>query len=210
MEAPKLKTLTLPLALGAALLLAPGCMDRTQLVDQDNDTEIVAGLDYKDFETAAAETVNTILASRQVRNATAGNKTYVVAIGKVGDETPLHIDTDLVTARIGEALLNDGRFTLSSVFADREGNRDATVEDARLVRGNDEFDQASVQKKGQLKAPDFSLTGKIIARDVKRDNKGHQYEYYFQLRMNDLATGTVLAMRETKVIKRTGKKSHTW
>lgn len=210
MKAPKLKTLTLPLALGAALLLAPGCMDRTQWVDQDNDTEIVAGLDYKDFEIAAAETAGTILTSRQVRNATAANKTYVVAIGKVSDETPLHIDTDLVTARIGEALLNDGRFTLSSVFADREGNRDATVSDARLVRGNDEFDQASVQKKGQLKAPDFSLTGKIIARDVKRDNKGHQYEYYFQLRMNDLATGTVLAMRETKVIKRTGKKSHTW
>ncbi len=199
-----------PLFLCVALLAAPGCMDRTQLVDQDNDTEIVAGLDYKDFETAAAETVNAILASRQVRNATAGNKTYVVAIGKVSDETPLAIDTDLVTARVGEALLTDDRFALSSVFADRESNRDATVQDARLVRGNDEFDQASVQKKGQLKAPDFSLTGKIIARDVKRDNGGHQYEYYFQLRMNDLATGTVLTMKETKVIKRTGDKRHTW
>lgn len=205
-----MKRLPLSLTLGAALLLAPGCMDRTRLVDQGNDTEIVAGLDYKDFETAAAETVNAILASRQVREATANDKTYVVAIGKVSDETPLAIDTDLVSARIGEALLNDGRFTLSAVFADREGNRDATVSDARLVRGNDEFDQATVQTKGRLKAPDLSLSGKIIARDVRRDNGGHQYEYYFQLRMNDLATGTVLAMRETKVIKRTGKKSHTW
>lgn len=206
-----MKMFSLSLALGAALLLAPGCMDRTQLVDQDNDTEIVAGLDYKDFETAAAETVNTILTSKQVLKATPDkDKTYVVAIGKVSDETPLSIDTDLITARVGEALLNDERFTLSSVFADRESNRDNTVSDARLVRGNDEFDQASVQKKGQLKAPDFSITGKIIARDVRRDNGGHQYEYYFQLRMNDLATGTVLTTRETKVIKRTGKKSHTW
>lgn len=205
-----MKMFPLSLALGAALLLAPGCMDRTQLVDQDNDTEIVAGLDYKDFETAAAETVNTILSSKQVQRATKQDKTYVVAIGKVSDETPLSIDTDLITARIGEALLNDDRFALSSVFADRESNRDNTVSEARLVRGNDEFDQSSVQKKGQLKAPDFSITGKIIARDVKRDNGGHQYEYYFQLRMNDLATGTVLTTRETKVIKRTGKKSHTW
>lgn len=205
-----MKMFPLTLALGAALLLAPGCMDRTQLVDQDNDTEIVAGLDYKDFETAAAETVNTILASKQVRNATKQDKTYVVAIGKVSDETPLSIDTDLITARVGEALLSDDRFALSSVFADRESNRDKTVSEARLVRGNDEFDQSFVQKKGQLKAPDFSITGKIIARDVKRDNGGHQYEYYFQLRMNDLATGTVLTTRETKVIKRTGKKSHTW
>lgn len=205
-----MKMFPLSLALGAALLLAPGCMDRTQLVDQDNDTEIVAGLGYKDFETAAAETVNTILSSKQVQRATKQDKTYVVAIGKVSDETPLSIDTDLITARIGEALLNDDRFALSSVFADRESNRDNTVSEARLVRGNDEFDQSSVQKKGQLKAPDFSITGKIIARDVKRDNGGHQYEYYFQLRMNDLATGTVLTTRETKVIKRTGKKSHTW
>lgn len=205
-----MKMFPLSLALGAALLLAPGCMDRTQLVDQDNDTEIVAGLGYKDFETAAAETVNTILSSKQVQRATKQDKTYVVAIGKVSDETPLSIDTDLITARVGEALLNDDRFALSSVFADRESNRDNTVSEARLVRGNDEFDQSSVQKKGQLKAPDFSITGKIIARDVKRDNGGHQYEYYFQLRMNDLATGTVLTTRETKVIKRTGKKSHTW
>ncbi len=206
-----MKPFTLALTLSTTLLLLAGCMDRTVLVDQDNDTEIVAGLDYKDFETAAAETTHALLTSRQVNAATQQpNKVYVVAIGKVSDETPLAIDTDLVTARISEALLNDGRFTLSAVFADKESNRDTMVSDARLVRGNEEFNQASVQAKGQLQAPDFSLTGKIIARDVKRDNAGHQYEYYFQLRMNNLSNGTVMAMKETKIIKRTGTKSHTW
>ncbi len=200
-----------PALLAAALLLAaPGCMDRTELVDIENDTEIVAGLDYKDFEAAAAEATQTILASAKVRAATPAGKTYVVAIGKVEDATPLGIDTDLITARVSEALLADERFEISAVFADKASNRDDTITDARAVRGNDEFDAATIQKKGQLKAPDFSLTGKIIARDVRRDNGGHQYEYYFQLRMNNLATGTAVMIKETKVIKRTGAKDHTW
>ena len=48
------------LALGLAM---PGCMDRTELVDQTNDSEIVAGLDYKDFSEAAENTLRTILQS---------------------------------------------------------------------------------------------------------------------------------------------------
>ena len=180
------------------------------LVDTVNDTEIVAGLDYKDFEAAAAEATNAILASAKVRAATPAGKTYVVAVGKVVDATPMGIDTGLVTARIEEALLNDERFTVSAVFADSPANRDDLVADVRTVRGNDEFDAATLQAKSQLKGADFSLTGKIVARDVRRDNGGHQYEYYFQMRLNDLRTGTTLMAKETKVIKRTGDKDHTW
>ena len=201
---------TLPtLALGA-LLLCAGCLDRTVLVDTENDAEVVAGLDYKDFETAAAEATQAILGSAKLRAATPEGRLYVVSIGKVVDATPLGIDTDLVTARVTEALLNDERFVTSAVFADSASNRDETISDARAVRGNAEFDQSTVQKQGTLKAPDFSLTGKIVARDVKRDNGGHQYEYYFQLRLNDLKTGTVLMSRETRIVKRTGEKGHTW
>ncbi len=192
----------MPLLLAAALLAA-GCVSRTVLVDTHNDTEIVAGLDYKDFEAAAAEATQAILSSAKVRALTPPGKVYVVAIGKVSDETALAIDTDLLTARVSEALLADERFTLSAVFADKASNRDETVSDARAVRGNDEFDAATIQKKGQLKAPDFSLTGKIVARDLRRDNGGRQYEYYFQLRLNDLASGTTVMAKETRIVKRT-------
>lgn len=205
-----MKKMALVLAASALLVAAPGCMDRTVLVDQDNDQEIVAGLDYKDFAEAAETTTRQILTSAKVNRATRGDKTYVVAIGKVIDETPLAIDTDLVTARITEALLNDDRFEISAVFADKADNQDTMVTDVRTVRGNAEFDSSTVQQQGQLKAPDFSLFGKIIARDVKRDNGGHQYEYYFQMKMTDLSTGSLLITKETRIVKRTGKKSHTW
>ncbi|MEG2414594.1 MAG: penicillin-binding protein activator LpoB [Kiritimatiellia bacterium] len=199
------------LTLASAMLLTSGCMDRTQLVDQNDDNELVAGIGYKDFEMAATEAVQAIFSSRKVAALTANSsKTYVVAISRVTDETPLQIDTDLLTTRISEALVNDDRFEVSSVFADKADNRDEMVSAARQVRGNSEFDSSTIQKAGQLKAPDFSLSGKIIARDVRRDNGGHQYEYYFQLSLANLTTGTKVMVKETKVIKRTGKKSHRW
>lgn len=197
------------LALGLAM---PGCMDRTELVDQTNDTEIVAGLDYKDFTEAAENTLRTILKSPKVIRETPITKTYVVAIGRVVDATPLNIDTDVITARISEALLEDDRFTVSSVFADKLENQDSmlwTTRDFEDAAG-DELDPTTLKPKGKVKVPDFTLTGKLIARDVKRDNGGHQYEYYIQLRFNDVSTGTTLAAKETRIVKRTGKKDHTW
>ena len=131
-----MKHLILPCALGALLLAGCG-YDKTVLVDTVNDTEIVAGLDYKDFETAATEATNAILSSAKLRNVTPAGKTYVVTVGKVEDATPLNIDTSLVTARIEEALLNDERFVFSAVFADSASNRDQMVADVRTVRDND-------------------------------------------------------------------------
>ncbi len=206
-----MKKLTLTLVCGAALLFAPGCMDKTELVDQEADTEIVTGLGYQDFEYAATETTKAILNAQKLSAATKDHsRIYGVAISKVIDETPFGLDTDLITARISEALLQDDRFVISAVFADKASNRDTMIGAVRDVRGDAEFAQETIQEEGQLKAPDFSLSGKIIARDVRRDNGGHQYEYYFQLRMTNLATGNVLMIKETKIIKRTGSKSHTW
>ncbi len=204
-------TLTCALSLCAVAVGFVGCTDRTELVDVETDTEIVAGLDYKDFEHAATETTKAILLSNKLADATRERgRIYGVAISKVEDATPLSIDTDLITTRISEALLQDDRFVISAVFADKASNRDAMVGTVREVRDDAEFNQSTVQAEGQLKAPDFSLSGKIIGRDVRRDNGGHQYEYYFQLRLTNLATGNVLMVKETKIIKRTGSKSHTW
>ncbi len=202
--------------IAAALCTALGCLvgcgpDRTVLVDQATDTEILAGLDYKDFNHAAAEAIEAILSSNKLAQATAvPGRIYGVAISRVEDATPLKIDTDQLTTQISEALLQDDRFVISATFADKASNRDAMIGTVREARGNAEFDQSTVQGEGQLKAPDFSLSGKVIARDVRRDNGGHQYEYIFQLRLTNLATGNVVMIKETKIIKRTGTSDHTW
>ena len=199
----------MPLLLAVALLAA-GCVSRTVLVDTHNDTEIVAGLDYKDFEAAAAEATQAILSSAKVRALTPPGKVYVVAIGKVSDETALAIDTDLLTARVSEALLADERFTLSAVFADKASNRDETVSDARAVRGNDEFDAATIQRKGQLKAPDLAITGKLTQRNVRRDNGGTRIEYFLTLKATRLADGVALWQDSRQTVKAVAKGMPTW
>ncbi len=206
-----MKKLTLTLACGAALLFAPGCMDKTVLVDTEADTEVVTGLGYSDFEYAATETTKAILSARKLTEATRDpDRTYVVAISKVEDKTPFNLDTDLITTRVEEALLQDDRFVISATFGANESHREMMIGTVREARDNAEFNQDTVQQEGQLRAPDFALAGKIIARDVRRDNGGHQYEYYFQLNMTNLATGNRLMTKETKIIKRTGSKDHTW
>lgn len=200
------------LLLPCLLLGAAGCIDRTELVDQTTDTEIVAGLGYQDFTEAAEETLNKILSSPKVARETAEPRTYVVSIGRVVDATPLAIDTDVLTARISERLLEDDRFTVSSVFADKRENQDTLLWTTRDFEDADgeELDPTTLRPKGKVKVPDFTLTGKLIARDVKRDNGGHQYEYYIQMRFNSVTDGTVLELKETRIVKRTGTRSHTW
>ncbi len=199
------------LAVICAVVMLAGCGRQTTVVNQDLDREVVVGLDYKDFENAATQTTNAILASRKLTMATPDKtRVYSVAISKVTDDTPFNLDTDLITARVSEALLADDRFVISATFADKASNREEMIGDVRLARGNDEFDQSTVQQKGTLAGADFALGGKITARDVRRDNGGHQYEYYFILRMTDLKTGNVVMSKETKIIKRTESKNHTW
>ncbi len=205
------KVMLTTVAMGIVLMCATGCRHQTTLVNQDTDTEILTSLDYKDFENAATQTTNAILSSNKLRQVTADKtRVYSVAISKVIDNTPFHLDTDILTARVGEALLADDRFVISATFADKATNREAMIDTVRTARNNDEFDPTTVQQKGTLQAADFALSGKIIARDLRRDNGGHQYEYYFQLRMTDLKTGNVVMSKETKIIKRTDDKDHTW
>ena len=45
--------------------------------------------------------------------------------------------------------------------------------------------------KGQLLAPEMSITGKIYQSNVSYDRKVTQEEYYFQLRLTEIASGVV-------------------
>ncbi len=205
------KMMVVTLALGAAMMVVSGCRSTTTLVNQDLDKEVLTALDYKDLEHAATQMTNAILSAQKLNNMTADKtRTYSVAISEVADNTPFNLDTDILTSRLSEALLADERFVISAVFADKASNRESMIGDVRLARDNDEFDQTTVQQKGTLQGADFALSGTITARDVRRDNGGHQYEYNFILRLTDLKTGAVVVSKNTKIIKRTDDKHHTW
>lgn len=196
------------LALLALPLLCLGCASTTERVDTHNDTEVTVSFDYRDIDGAVAKLTQGLLASPRL--GTGGARVPVVAVGRVVNDTCQRLDTDLITEKLAEALLASERFAVSSVFAARGSGRDATVADARRVRGDGEFDQATVQKKGQLQAPDLALSGKLTQRNVRRDNGGLRVEYFLTLRVTRLSDGTAVWQGSSQTVKAVADGMPVW
>lgn len=187
-----------------------GCRTPTTRVDIMNDRGgAVAALDYRDVREAANVVLKSLLGSGRLDRTDGG--VYVLAVGKVKNDTmQRHFDTDMLTSYITEELMNSGKVMVTSAMSHSADNRDEMIQAARSVRGNSEFNQATVAKTGQLVAPTHSIFGKIIQREVRMDNGDKQVEYYFQLRITDLATGLQWWQKQHPIIKRTDASTATW
>jgi len=82
--------------------------------------------------------------------------------------------------------------------------------DVRELRENDEFAQNTIAKKGTLLAPDMSLSGKIIQRNIKTTDNKQLVEYYFQLTLTQLQTGLAFWEDEININKIGSNKSVSW
>jgi uncharacterized protein (TIGR02722 family) len=191
--------------------LSAGCASRgVEMVDTRNDRgEAVAGIDYRDFEKAASDAVQSLIASGAVTNPKGGR--YVMMVSRISNDTMQRIDTDQLVKKIRIDLLNSGKVVVTTAVA-AGGAEDQANFDVRGdgVRGNGEFNQARVQKEGTLQAPDLSLSGKIIQRNLRMSGGKQQIEYYFQLTMTELASGLAVWENELPIIKRASNASASW
>ena len=87
------------------------------------------------------------------------------------------------------------------------------VYDVRDIRDSgvaDEFNKETMAAKGQLIAPELSISGKIFQRNIRYDKNRQQVEYYFQLKITDLTTGLRFWQKESIIGKRGSNKSVAW
>lgn len=187
-----------------AALLCVGCTGTT-LVDTANDAETTVSYDWRDLEGAAAAMARSLLASPRLPGT--AKRPAVIALGPVTNDTCQHLDPALLTGRLAESLLASGRFEVSALFGDAH---DATLADARAARGNAEFDAATIQRKGTLRAPELSLTGKLTQRNVRRDNGGTRIEYFLTLKATRLADGVTLWQETRQTVKAVGPGMPVW
>lgn len=175
------------IAMVTLLCLTCGCAsDRVVRVDRETDTENLTALSYKDFEKMAADTTDGMLKSgRFARN---GNP-FVLAIGRIVNDTCIHFDSSLLTVKVSETLTNSGQILVSSAVASDPAGTEQLIAATRALRSNAEFDAITIAGKGQLLAPDFALSGRIVQRNVRRDNGGIQVEYHYFFEVTDLKTG---------------------
>ena len=195
------------IVLSASVLMLAGCATPTRYVDPAADNGPVAmTLDYRDFEKAATEAVDDMLASGAVSNPNGGR--YIMVVSRITNDTMQRIDTDQLTKKIRVALLRSGKVVTTTAVG-LGGAEDEMTMRSRELRNSEEFDQSGVQKKGTLQAPDLSLSGKILQRNHKVADE-QQVEYYIQLSLTDLATGLAFWEGETPIIKRGSNDSVSW
>jgi len=195
------------IALSAGVLMLAGCATQTRYVDPAADDGPVAmTMDYRDFEKAATEAVEDMVASGAVSNPNGGR--YIMVVSRITNDTMQRIDTDQLTKKIRVALLRSGKVVTTTAVG-LSGAEDEMSMAARELRNSEEFDQSGVQKKGTLQAPDLSLSGKILQRN-HTVGKEQQVEYYIMLSLTDLATGLAFWEGETPIIKRGSNDSVSW
>jgi len=198
------------LSLSTLLLagLMTGCADKTERIDMNNDKGAqVMGLDYRDFNEAASKAIQSMLMSGALDKKN-GDR-YVLAISRVTNDTMQHIDTDQLIKKIRVELLKSGKVVVTTAVG-ANGAEDKMSKQARELRNDDEFNQNTVQKKGTMVAPDMSLSGKILQRNVAMDDGKQQVEYYFMLSLTEIKTGLAWWEGETVIGKRGSGKSVAW
>lgn len=199
------------------VLLTTACATPTTVVNVPGSTDDVSpyakqgettlGLDYRDFQHASGRAVESFLASPLSRKPNS-NTPWIMALGRIINDTTLNIDADQLTKKIRIELLNSGRVIVTTAVS-AGGAEESLIADVRKLSDSELFNQDTVAKRGTVIAPELSLSGKIIQRTTTVGKK-QRVDYYFQLTMTNLETGLAYWEFEEVIAKQGGNKSHTW
>lgn len=197
----------IPMAVCLALCACGG----TRVVDLDDSRDVanmqqVMELEYRDWTNTAEKMTESMIKSGALKS----EKKPVIAIGNIVNDTTQRIDTDILTKKIRTTLLKSGSAQITTNFT----GEDATSNAVRNMRGNNEYNQNTIAKSGTLVAPNMSLSGKMLQRNIKLESGifsavDTRVEYYLQLTLTDLNSGLSVWEDEQPIIKE-GKDAPTW
>ncbi len=190
-----------------SLFVFVGCTSSPKVtyVNPNTSKPMSLALEYKDFKSAATTLVEDLLKSGILDHPHGGR--YVVAVATIKNDTTQNIDVDQLLSDIKISLLRSGKVVISAAVSTTD--REKMLYEIRKLRGNEEFNQQTLPGKGQLIAPDFLLSGKIIQRTYYLGDQ-KKVEYYFILKLIDTRTGLVV-WEGKKIIGKLGDKNvATW
>lgn len=193
-------------AIALSALLLAGCKQSPRYVNpSDSKAYASMGLDYHDIEQATMQSVESLLQSAYVK-ALPGDRPKILMISSVVNDTMQTIDTDQLSRKIVRDMRNSGKFLLTLAVGDKQ---DRGIASRGATRDNDEFDQHTTIEKGTLKAPELSLSAKIVQKNVKLGSK-QRSDYFFLLTLTNLKDGLVVWDDEVNIIKVGSNSSVSW
>jgi len=197
----------IPMAACLALCACGG----TSVVDLQDTAEVAAmqhvmELEYRDWTNTAEKMTKSMLESGALNT----KQKPVIAIGNIVNDTQQRFDTDILTKKIRTTLLKSGKAQIATNYTGEDTNAD----NVRKLRDNIEYAQTTIANKGMLVAPNMSLSGKLLQRNLKLESGilssvDTRVEYYLQLTLTDLNTGLSVWEDEQPIIKE-GKDAPTW
>ncbi len=198
----------LPLAICLALT---ACAE-PRVIDLNDSREVdrmqnVMELEYRDWTNTAEKMTKSMIDSGVLDTKTKP----IIAISDIKNDTAQRFDSDILTKKIRTTLMKSGKVQFTTNFT----GEDTTSTQIRInLRDNQEYDQSTIAQKGTLIAPNMSLSGKMLQRNVKLQSGWFssvdtRVEYYLQLTLTDLKTGLSIWEDEQPIIKE-GDHAPTW
>ena len=187
-----------------------GCSTKTEYVNLvDSKEYTTTGLDYHDIANAAEQSIKSLLSSNYAKKIHS-DKPKVLAISDVINDTMQMIDTEQLTRKITREMRNSGKFILTLSMGGSGTSVDSMIDTSRGARNNDEFNQYTTIEKGELIAPELSLSGKIVQKNTSISSSKQRIDYYFLLTLVDLKSGLVLWDDEVNIIKVGSSRNVAW
>ena len=182
-----MKTSLLHTFSAALLLLGAGCGTAAHRIEPGGSQALITVRDVntQDWQNVAARSIQSLLASG-VLNRADGRKT-VVMVSEVKDRTGRQLKTTILTNKIRQALLGSGK-AVTTTAVGAAGAEDTATRQVRELENDDLFNQATVQKRGTVIAPDMSLSGEIL-REMTTSGRTEESYFVFHMVLTDLATG---------------------
>jgi uncharacterized protein (TIGR02722 family) len=185
-------------ALLAASTVTACAAQSTQMLDPRADRSGYGmGLDARDFTSAAQDSVQKMLDSCALDHRSGGR--YVVAISRITNDTMQRIDTDELVKKIRVQILNSGKAVVTTAIGAGPVEDDMTMR-VHQLRNSQEFSHANLARRGEMVAPELSLSGKLLQHNSLVD-RGQRVDYSFQLALTDLHTGLAIWENETPISK---------
>lgn len=183
----------------------------TQVIDLNDANDVsrmqnVMELEYRDWTNTAEKMTKSMISSGVLKQ----TPKPVIAIADIKNDTAQRFDTDILVKKIRTTLVNSGTAQIATNYS----GEDSTSSNMRTLRGDAEYDQSTIANRGTLIAPNMSLSGKMLQRNLKLESGWFssvdtRVEYYLQLTLTDLKTGLSVWEDEQQIIKQ-GDHAPTW
>lgn len=187
------------LAAGALFLAGCETTSDTRTIDAKGPEALnTSSINSQDWANAADQLVASLLSSNALERAP---QPAVLAVDRIINNTTLSIDTDLLIKKIRVALTQTGKVVVTNTMG--LGERAVVAAEAA------ELEEMTTGKKQKVKAPNYTLYGKLIQQTDRAGGKT-QNTYSFQMSLVDVKTGYTVWEEERSIAKLTKRPSVGW